>query len=134
MQSSKITDQNLVTQYIQGNEACLEMLINRHKDRIFTTIILIVKDSYIAEDLFQETFIKIIKNPIPLPKNIKSNYKKTKLKIAVALDNSFNFYYDDNLNALRREGASLTFFSPIKDKKLIEVTSSVFGDVKATFY
>jgi len=62
MQSSKITDQNLVTQYIQGNEACLEMLINRHKDRIFTTIILIVKDSYIAEDLFQETFIKIIKN------------------------------------------------------------------------
>jgi RNA polymerase sigma factor (sigma-70 family) len=62
MQSSKITDQNLVTQYIQGNESCLEMLINRHKDRIFTTIILIVKDSYIAEDLFQETFIKIIKN------------------------------------------------------------------------
>ena len=61
MQSSKITDQNLVTQYIQGNEACLEILINRHKDRIFTTIILIVKDSYIAEDLFQETFIKIIR-------------------------------------------------------------------------
>jgi RNA polymerase sigma factor (sigma-70 family) len=62
MQSSKITDQNLVTKYIQGNEACLEMLINRHKDRIFTTILFIVKDSYIAEDLFQETFIKIIKN------------------------------------------------------------------------
>lgn len=62
MQSSKITDQNLVKQYIQGNEACLEMLINRHKERIFTTIILIVKDTYIAEDLFQETFIKIIKN------------------------------------------------------------------------
>ena len=62
MQSSKITDQNLVKQYVQGNEACLEMLINRHKNRIFTTIILIVKDSYIAEDLFQETFIKIINN------------------------------------------------------------------------
>ncbi|PCJ67482.1 MAG: RNA polymerase subunit sigma-24 [Bacteroidetes bacterium] len=62
MQSLKITDQNLVKQYVQGNEACLEMLINRHKDRIFTTIILIVKDSYIAEDLFQETFIKIIRN------------------------------------------------------------------------
>ena len=53
MQSLKITDQNLVKQYVQGNEACLEMLINRHKNRIFTTIILIVKDSYIAEDLFQ---------------------------------------------------------------------------------
>lgn len=62
MHSSKISDQLLVKQYVQGNEACLEMLINRHKERIFTTIILIVKDSYIAEDLFQETFIKIIKN------------------------------------------------------------------------
>jgi len=62
MQSLKITDQNLVKQYVQGNEACLEMLINRHKNRIFTTIILIVKDSYIAEDLFQETFMKIINN------------------------------------------------------------------------
>ena len=62
MQSLKITDQNLVKQYMQGNEACLEMLINRRKNRIFTTIILIVKDSYIAEDLFQETFIKIINN------------------------------------------------------------------------
>ena len=61
MHSSKISDQLLVKQYVQGNEACLEMLINRHKERIFTTIILIVKDSYIAEDLFQETFIKIIK-------------------------------------------------------------------------
>lgn len=37
------------------------MLINRHKDRIFTTIMLIVKDRYIAEDIFQETFIKAIK-------------------------------------------------------------------------
>lgn len=62
MYNSKISDQSLVKQYIQGNEACLEMLINRHKDRLFTTIILIVKDTYIAEDLFQETFIKIIKN------------------------------------------------------------------------
>jgi RNA polymerase sigma-70 factor (ECF subfamily) len=62
MQSLKISDKSLVKQYVQGNEACLEMLITRHKERIYTTILLIVKDSYIAEDLFQETFIKIIRN------------------------------------------------------------------------
>ena len=72
----------------------------------------------ISESLDVDKIIKIIKNPISLPKIIKNNYKKTEAKIAVALDNSFNFYYDDNLNALRREGASLTFFSPIKDKKI----------------
>ena len=57
----KISDRELVKQYVQGNEACLEMLINRHKDRIFTTIMLIVKDRYISEDIFQETFIKAIR-------------------------------------------------------------------------
>ena len=59
--NDQIKDKALIKQYIQGNEACLEMLINRHKNKIFTTIILIVNDHYIAEDLFQETFIKIIR-------------------------------------------------------------------------
>ena len=72
----------------------------------------------ISESLDIDKILKIIKNPAPLLKNKQILTKKTKVKIAVALDNSFNFYYDDNLNALRREGASLIFFSPIKDKKI----------------
>ena len=59
--SEQIKDRALIKQYIQGNEACLEMLINKHKNKVFTTILLIVNDRYIAEDLFQETFIKVIK-------------------------------------------------------------------------
>jgi len=82
MQSLKITDQNLVKQYVQGNEACLEMLINRHKNRIFTTIILIVKDSYIAEDLFQETFIKIINNLKKGKYNEEGNFLPWAMRIA----------------------------------------------------
>jgi cobyrinic acid a,c-diamide synthase len=39
-------------------------------------------------------------------------------RIAVALDSSFNFYYADNLDALRRSGAGLVFFSPVQDAKL----------------
>lgn len=61
MKDHQISDQDLIKQYISGNEACLEMLISRHKNKIYTTIILIVHDSYIAEDLFQETFIKVIR-------------------------------------------------------------------------
>lgn len=59
--NDRIKDKALIKQYIQGNEACLEMLINRHQNKIFTTILLIVNDRYIAEDLFQETFIKIVR-------------------------------------------------------------------------
>lgn len=60
MSFNQISDQELVHHYVDGNEACLEMLIKRHKRKIFTTIYLIVNDRYIAEDLFQETFIKVI--------------------------------------------------------------------------
>jgi len=62
--------------------------------------------------------IKIIKNSTQLTKKSKPLHKKTKTTIAVALDTSFNFYYQDNLEALRREGANLKFFSPVKDKKI----------------
>lgn len=54
------SDQDLVHQYIQGNEPCLEELIRRHKSKIYTSIYLLVKDSYLAEDIFQDTFIKVI--------------------------------------------------------------------------
>ena len=61
MKATQITDQDLIHQYLQGNEPCLEMLIKRHKRKVFTSIALIVHDRYIAEDLFQETFIKVVK-------------------------------------------------------------------------
>lgn len=60
MQKELISDGKLLGLYQQGNEAALETLINRHKSRIFTGIYLLVNDRYLAEDVFQETFIKII--------------------------------------------------------------------------
>ncbi|MCC6722070.1 MAG: sigma-70 family RNA polymerase sigma factor [Bacteroidia bacterium] len=61
MKEYQISDQLLIKNYRKGNEACFEMLLNRHKSRVFTTIYLIVNDRYIAEDIFQEAFIKVIK-------------------------------------------------------------------------
>jgi RNA polymerase sigma factor (sigma-70 family) len=56
-----ISDQELIKQYVAGNDACMEMLIKRYKTKVFTSIFLVVQDTYIAEDIFQETFIKVIK-------------------------------------------------------------------------
>ncbi|MGY3053497.1 RNA polymerase sigma factor (sigma-70 family) [Pedobacter sp. UYEF25] len=53
-------EQELVRLYITGNELALEELIIRHKTKIFTSIYLMVKDQYLAEDIFQEAFIKVI--------------------------------------------------------------------------
>ena len=55
-----ISDQELVSRYIKGNELALEMLINRHKDRVFGYINNLLKDKQLAEDIFQDVFIKVI--------------------------------------------------------------------------
>ena len=72
----------------------------------------------ISKYLDTNQIIKILKNPVNLPTISKPKYKKPKITIAVALDTSFNFYYQDNLQTLKREGANLKFFSPVKDKKI----------------
>ena len=65
-----------------------------------------------------EKIIEICNNVEQLSKIKPQKFKKGKASIAIALDNSFNFYYHDNIEALRREGAKIKFFSPISDKKI----------------
>lgn len=55
-----ISDQELIDKYLSGNEQALEELIRRHKSKVYTSIYLLVKDSYLAEDIFQDTFVKVI--------------------------------------------------------------------------
>ena len=61
MRSTSLSDSQLLSAYVKGNEEAFAELVDRHKDRVFTTILLIVKDRYLAEDLMQEVFIKAIK-------------------------------------------------------------------------
>ncbi len=60
MTKFEIADSELIAQYKNGNEYAFEVLVNRYKNRIFTTINMIVKDESVAEDILQETFIKAI--------------------------------------------------------------------------
>ena len=56
-----VKDSVLVRQYIDGKESALEVLINRHKQRIYSFIFSKVMDREITEDVFQDTFIKVIR-------------------------------------------------------------------------
>lgn len=60
MKSTLISDGVLVSNYINGQEKSLEVLINRHKQRIFSFVLSKVLDREVAEDIFQDTFIKVI--------------------------------------------------------------------------
>jgi RNA polymerase sigma factor (sigma-70 family) len=57
----QLSDAELIHAFMQGHEQALEILINRYKDKIYTAIYMLVKDHYVAEDLFQDTFLKIIR-------------------------------------------------------------------------
>jgi len=57
---TNLTDQELIHSYVNGNENALSILVMRYKNKIYTTIYLLVKDKHLAEDIFQDVFIRII--------------------------------------------------------------------------
>lgn len=62
MKTKELTDFQLLKQFLDGKQSSIEILINRYKDKVYTYILLIVKDEQIAEDIFQDTFIKVIRS------------------------------------------------------------------------
>jgi len=57
-----VSDYELVTEFVNGRQSAIEVLIRRHQKRIYSYILLLVKKQDVAEDIFQETFIKVIKS------------------------------------------------------------------------
>jgi RNA polymerase sigma-70 factor (ECF subfamily) len=60
MKATKVSDSELLVKYLDGNQNSLEQLIHRHKNRVFAYILMVVKDKQLADDIFQDTFIKVI--------------------------------------------------------------------------
>jgi RNA polymerase sigma-70 factor (ECF subfamily) len=55
-----LTDEELVSNYAQGNNSAFDILLNRHKETVYSYIYFIVRNRELAEDIFQETFVKAI--------------------------------------------------------------------------
>src|SRR5690554_7005708 len=60
MNLSKLEDKELVAMYTDGQEKAFEVLLNRHKSKIFNYILMKIHDEALSQDIFQETFIKIV--------------------------------------------------------------------------
>lgn len=61
MKKTRVKDQELIRQFIAGKDSSFEALLNRYKDRVFSYIIYTVRDEDLANDIFQDTFIKVVK-------------------------------------------------------------------------
>jgi len=60
--NKSISDYELITQFVKGEQSCFEQLIHRHKNKVFSYISLYIRDKALVEDIFQDTFLKVIQS------------------------------------------------------------------------
>ncbi|MEC7265634.1 MAG: sigma-70 family RNA polymerase sigma factor [Bacteroidota bacterium] len=112
----QINDSILVKNYISGDEKALEILINRHNQRISSFIYSKVMDRDVAEDIFQDTFIKVIKT---LKRGNYSEEGKFLPWVMRIAHNLIIDHFRKNKRMPKFEGSDdFNIFSVIKDEKL----------------
>ena len=57
-----VSDYELITRFVKGEQSCFEQLIHRHKNKVFAYISLYIRDQALAEDIFQDTFLKVMQS------------------------------------------------------------------------
>ena len=102
MQVTELNDKELILSYLDGNEKAFEELLSRHKQRIYTSIYLFVKDQAQAEDIFQDVFIKIVDTL----RRGKYNHEGKFLQWALRI--SYNMCVDNFRRSKRRPTVSPT--------------------------
>jgi RNA polymerase sigma-70 factor (ECF subfamily) len=139
MKAHKISDKELIGRYLQGDHNSLEIIISRHKNRIYAYILMITKNKELADDLFQDTFIKVINTIRSGSYNEEGKFLQWVMRIAhnltidhfrksnriPVIDNSKNENFDifENLNMMDKSIEDRLITDQIhKDvRKLIEL-------------
>ncbi|MCK4922352.1 MAG: sigma-70 family RNA polymerase sigma factor [Bacteroidales bacterium] len=127
------TDFELVEEFIKGNPVSIELLINRHKSKVFTYIILIVKKEQLAEDIFQDTFIKVI-NSLKAGK-YKDNGRFLSWVIRIAHNLTIDhFRKEKQLNTISNDNYETDLFNSKKmsDKNIEDnlIQSQIENDIR----
>jgi RNA polymerase sigma factor (sigma-70 family) len=133
MCNTNLTDYELVTRFVSGEQSSIETLINRHKNRVYTYIVLLVKNEQLAEDIFQDTFIKVI-NSLKLGKyQDKGKFVSWVVRIAhnLIID---HFRREKNMNTISNDQTELDIFNSSKfsDKTVEEnlINNQITNDVR----
>lgn len=132
MRIQQKSDQELIRDYISGNQIAFEALLKRHKDQIFTKIYLMVKDRDIANDVFQDTCIKVVQTLQRGKYNEEGKFLPWVLRIAhnLVID---HFRKTNKMPAVRSDGEHDVFATIGQDELNAEdqiVRDQIMSDVK----
>ena len=108
-----LSDSELIERFVEGDELSMSVLIDRHKNRIYAYIIMLVKQQDVAEDIFQDTFIKI------LTSLKKGKYIENGRFVSWAMRISHNlvidlFRKDKNLQEVSNDSAEYDLLNSVK--------------------
>lgn len=116
MATTQTPDALLVKSYIDGNEGALSILINKHQSKIYGFIYSKLSDRDVADDVFQDTFIKVIKTLKTKLYNEEGKFLPWVMRIAHNL--IIDHYRKNSKMPMLRETEEFSIFSLISDKAL----------------
>lgn len=132
IQKQIIPDSTLVSNYIKGDEAALATLINRHQQRLFSFIYSKVQDKDITEDIFQDTFIKVIRTLRKGNYNEEGKFLPWVMRISHNL--VIDYFRKNNRMPSFQNTDEFDIFSVLKDGSLNAekqiIQEQIFSDVR----
>jgi RNA polymerase sigma factor (sigma-70 family) len=130
----ELNDQELVQAYIKGDPSAIETLITRHRSKVYTYILLTIKNQQLAEDLFQETFIKVIQSLRGGKYKDNGRFLSWVIRIAhnLIID---HFRKEKQMNSISNDDTEVDLFNSKKlsDKNIEEiiVSSQIRSELRA---
>jgi len=121
MEYNKFNDRDLIQAYLGGEEKAFGVLLNRHKSKIYTSIYLFVKDESLANDIFQDTFIKIVDTIRKGKYNDEGKFLQWALRIG------YNLCVDQHRRTKR-----VTFVAPNEEFDIFDVIQDPSRNAEAT--
>lgn len=111
-----LADRDLVKKYQNGDEEAFIMLMNRHKDKVFSYIMKTMRDVQLSEDIFQDTFIKVIRTLKKGKYNEEGKFASWVMRIAHNL--MIDYFRKNTRMPLTHENNDYDIFGMMKNEEL----------------
>lgn len=128
---SDFSDQDLVKKYINGDNTSFEILLNRHKNRVFAFIMSKIKNKDLSEDIFQDTYVKVVNSLQKGKYNEEGKFLPWVMRIAHNL--VIDHFRKQKKMQMMRSSNDFDIFDVIKDNKINAdekmIKDQIFGDL-----
>ena len=130
---SNLSDQELVKNYINGDNSSFEVLLNRHKNRVFAFIMSKIKNKDLSEDIFQDTYVKVVNSLQKGKYNEEGKFLPWVMRIAHNL--VIDYFRKQKKMQMIRSNNDFDIFDVIKDSKINAdeklIKEQIFSDLNS---